>query len=90
MFTVTLGALGGHAQSAGRIKYYDDLLEENTERVMQGLPPTEGYRRLDDLIGKCMLESDTSQNDGVAIATDVMDFLGAFERLLGSILPQVN
>lgn len=78
---------------ADRMKYYDDLLEENTERVMQGLPPTEEYRRLDDLIGKCIGESDAGgyeQQDGVAIETEVMDFLGAFERLLGSTLMQVN
>jgi hypothetical protein len=35
---------------ATRIKYYDDLLEENTERAMRGLSPTEEYKRLDDIV----------------------------------------
>jgi hypothetical protein len=71
---------------AARIKHYDDLLEENMERAMRGLPPTEEYKRLDYLTDKFMTQIDaegTLDEEGAAIEVEVMDFLGAFERLLG-------
>jgi hypothetical protein len=72
--------------------YYDDLLNENTERALRGLPPTEEYKRLDSLTDKFMtqIEAESTLNgDGTlddeeaAIAVEVLEFLGAFERLLG-------
>jgi hypothetical protein len=78
---------------AARIKYYDDLLEENTERAMRGLPPTEEYKRLDYLTDKFMTQIDfegTLDEEGAAIEVEVLDFLGAFERLLGPQLLEVN
>ena len=82
------GALGGYV----RAKYYDDLLEENTKLVMRGLPPTAEYKRLDYLTEK-LLAHDAEGVGEVAIAMEVeevMDFLGAFERLLGPELMEVN
>ena len=78
---------------AARIKYYDDLLEENTERAMRGLPPTEEYKRLDYLTDKFMTQIDAGgslDEEGAAIEVEVLDFLGAFERLLGPQLLEVN
>jgi hypothetical protein len=78
---------------AARIKYYDDLLEENTDRAMRGLPPTEEYKRLDSLTAKFMTQIDaegTLDEEGVAIEVEVLDFLGAFERLLGPELLELN
>jgi hypothetical protein len=78
---------------AARIKYYDDLLEENTDRAMRGLPPTEDYKRLDYLTAKFMTQIDaegTLDEEGVAIEVEVLDFLGAFERLLGPELLELN
>jgi hypothetical protein len=72
--------------------YYDALIEENTQRAMRGLPPTEEYKRLDSLTDKFMtqIEAESTLNgDGAlddeeaAIAVEVLEFLGAFERLLG-------
>jgi hypothetical protein len=71
---------------AARTNYYDDLLEENTQRAMKRLPPTEEYKRLDYLTDRLMTQIDTGgtlDEEGVAIEMEVMDFLGAFERLLG-------
>src|ERR1700681_1483293 len=45
---------GGHANRAERVKYYDDLLERNTELAMKGLPPTGEYKRLDYLTEKLL------------------------------------
>ena len=78
---------------AARIKYYDDLLEENTERATRGLPATEEYKRLDYLTDKFMTQieaGDTLDKEGVAIEVEVLEFLGAFERLLGPKLLEVN
>jgi hypothetical protein len=78
---------------AARIKYYDDLLEENTDRAMRGLPLTEEYKRLDYLTAKFMTQIDaegTLDEEGVAIEVEVLDFLGAFERLLGPELLELN
>jgi hypothetical protein len=78
---------------ATRIKYYDDLLEENTERAMRGLPPTEEYKRLDYLTDKFMTQIEaegTLDEEGEAIEVEVLEFLGAFERLLGPQLLEVN
>ena len=78
---------------AARIMYYDNLLEENTERAMRGLPPTEEYKRLDYLTDKFMTQIDfggTLDEEGAAIEVEVLDFLGAFERLLGPQLLEVN
>jgi hypothetical protein len=78
---------------AARIKYYDDLLEENTDRAMRGLPPTEEYKRLDHLTDKFMTQIDfrgTLDEEGAAIEVEVLDFLGAFERLLGPQMLEVN
>jgi hypothetical protein len=78
---------------ATRIKYYDDLLEENTERAMRGLPPTEEYKRLDYLTDKFMTQIEaegTLDEEGVAIEVEVLEFLGAFERLLCAQLLEVN
>ncbi len=85
-------ALGGYVNRALRAKYYDDLLEENTKLVMRGLPPTAEYRRLDYLTEKLLAQDVEGVGHG-AIAMDaeeVMDFLGAFERLLGPELLNVN
>jgi hypothetical protein len=70
---------------AARAKYFDDLLEENTERAMRGLPPTEEYKRLDSLIDKFMtqIEGEDTLDESAAIEAEVLEFLGAFERLLG-------
>lgn len=78
---------------AARIKYYDDLLEENTDRAVRGLPPTEEYKRLDYLTDKFMTQIEfegTLDEQGAAIEVEVLDFLGAFERLLGFQLLEVN
>ena len=75
---------------AQRAKHYDDLLEENTQRVMNGLLPNEEYMRLDYLTEK-LLAPDGGCVGAVAMeAEEVMDFLGAFERLLGPELLNVN
>lgn len=66
-----------------RINYYDDLLEENTQRAMKRLPPTEEYKRLDYLTDKLMTQIDAGGALDEEIEVEVMDFLGAFERLLG-------
>jgi hypothetical protein len=81
----TLGALGGDVNRAARSNYYDDLLEENTQRAMKRLPPTEEYKRLDYLTNKLMTQIDegTLDEEGVSIEVEVLEFLGAFERLLG-------
>ncbi len=79
--------------NAERIRYYDELLEENAERMMRGLPPTEEYRRLDALTEKCMgrIEEDSGSDDGVVeVENEVIDFLDAFERLLGPELLTVH
>ena len=74
-----------------RIKYYDDLLEENTERVMKGLLPTPEYKRLDDLTDKCMAQIEAEYTENfVAMEAEVMDFLDAFERLFGARLLEVH
>lgn len=80
-----------------RIRYYDDLLEENTERALKGLAPSEEYKRLDYLTEKFMEQIDAEGTEGeegvvavVAAEAEVMDFLGAFERLLGPELLEVN
>lgn len=78
--------------TAKRIDYYDNLLQENTDRVLNGLPPTDEYRRLDALTEKCMARieaADTHNDDGV-VEVEVIDFLDAFERLLGSELLTVH
>jgi hypothetical protein len=78
---------------AARIKHYDDLLEENMERAMRGLPPTEEYKRLDYLTDKFMTQIEaegTLDKEGVEIEVEVLDFLGAFERLLGPELLELN
>jgi hypothetical protein len=77
---------------AQRDRYYDDLLERNTELVMRGMPPTAEYKRLDYLTEKLLAHDAGFIGDGaVAIeAEEVMDFLGAFERLLGPELFQLN
>ena len=78
---------------AARIKYYDDLLEENTERATRGLPATEEYKRLDYLTDKFMTQIEaegTLDEEGVAIEVEVLEFLSAFERLLGPQLLEVN
>jgi hypothetical protein len=78
---------------AARIKYYDDLLEQNTERAMRGLPPTEAYKRLDYLTDKFMTQIDAGgdlDEEGAAIEVEVLEFLGAFERLLGPQLFEMN
>ena len=75
--------------------YYDALIEENTQRVMRGLPPTAEYKRLDSLTDKFMTQIEaestldvagTLNDEEAAIAVEVLEFLGAFERLLGSEL----
>ena len=75
---------------AARINYYDDLLEENTQRAMKRLPPTEEYKRLDYLTDKLMTQIDAGGALDEEIEVEVMDFLGAFERLLGPQLSEVN
>jgi hypothetical protein len=77
---------------AQRDRYYDDLLEKNTELVMRGLPPTAEYKRLDYLTEKLLAhEAGCIGGGAVAMeAEEVMDFLGAFERLLGPALLEVN
>ncbi len=79
---------------AERIDYYDNLLQENTDRVLNGLPPTEEYRRLDALTEICMARieaADTHNDDGVVeVENEVIDFVDAFERLLGSELLTVH
>jgi hypothetical protein len=83
---------GGDVRTAQRSNYYEALIEENTQRVMRGLPPTAEYKRLDYLTDKFMtqIEAESTLNgDGTlddeeaAIAVEVLEFLGAFERLLG-------
>jgi hypothetical protein len=67
--------------------------KKNTERAMRGLPPTEEYKRLDYLTDKFMTQIDfegTLDEEGAAIQVEVLDFLGAFERLLGPQLLEVN
>jgi hypothetical protein len=69
-----------------RSNYYDALLEENTERAMTGLPPSAEYKRLDHLTDKFMTQIEvdgTLDHEGAAILGEVLEFLGAFERLLG-------
>ena len=75
---------------ARRINYYDDLLEENTQRAMKRLPPTQEYKRLDCLTDKLMTQIDAGGALDEEIEVEVMDFLGAFERLLGPQLSEVN
>jgi hypothetical protein len=88
------GCPGGHVNTVDRIRYYDDLLEENTERALKGLAPSEEYKRLDYLTEKFMEQIDAEGTEGqegvVAAEAEVMDFLGAFERLLGPELLEVN
>jgi hypothetical protein len=80
--------------SAERIKYYDNLVDENAERVLNGLSPTAEYRRLDSLIEEFMtrIEAEETGNaeEVIALQADVMDFLAAFERLFGAKLLEVN
>ena len=76
-------------RTAHRSNYYDALIDENTERAMKGLPPTDEYKRLDFLTDKFMAQIEVDgvlDNEGVAISAEVLEFLGAFERLLGSEL----
>ncbi len=76
---------------AQRAKYYDDLLEKNTELVMRGLPPTVEYKRLDYLTEKWLVQDASGvEGDETAIESEVLDFLGAFERLLGPVLVEIN
>jgi hypothetical protein len=80
---------GGDVRTAHRSNYYDALIDENTERAMKGLPPTDEYKRLDFLTDKFMAQIEVDgvlDNEGVAISAEVLEFLGAFERLLGSEL----
>ncbi len=79
--------LEGHVNRAQRVKYYDELLEKNTELVMRGLPPTDEYMRLDYLTGKLLAHDEQKpEDDDTAIAAEVLEFLCAFERLLGPAL----
>jgi hypothetical protein len=78
---------------AAKINYYDDLLEENTERAMRGLPPTEEYKRFDYLTDKFITQIEAEgalDEEDVLIEVEVLEFLGAFERLLGAQLLEVN
>lgn len=75
---------------AARINYYDDLLEENTQRAMKRLPLTEEYKRLDHLTHKLMAQIDAGGTLDEEMEFEVMDFLGAFERLLGPQLLEIN
>jgi hypothetical protein len=75
---------------AARINYYDDLLEENTQRAMKRLPLTEEYKRLDYLTDKLMAQIDAGGTLDEEIEFEVTDFLGAFERLLGPRLLEIN
>jgi hypothetical protein len=73
-------------RTAQTTNYYDALIEENTERAMRGLPPTEEYKRLDSLTDKFITQIEvagTLNDEEAAIAVEVLEFLGAFERLLG-------
>jgi hypothetical protein len=73
-----------------KIRYYDDLLEENTRRVMNGLSPTQEYMRLDYLTEK-LLAPEVGLIGGVDTEVEeVVDLLGAFQRLLGPKLLEVN
>jgi hypothetical protein len=77
---------GGDVRTAQRSNYYEALIEENAERAMRGLPPTAEYKRLDSLTDKFMRQievDDTLDHEGAAISAEVLEFLGAFERLLG-------
>ena len=77
---------GGDVRTTQTANYYDALIEENTQRVMRGLPPTDEYKRLDSLTDKFMTQIEvagTLHNEGAAISAEVLEFLGAFERLLG-------
>ncbi len=76
---------------AQRAKYYDDLLEKNTQLAMRGLPPTVEYKRLDYLTEKWLVQdAQGAEGDEAAIESEVLDFLGAFERLLGPVLVEAN
>jgi hypothetical protein len=80
---------GGDVRTPQRRNYYDALLDENTERVMKGLPPTAEYKRLDHLTDTFITQIEvhgTLDHEGAAISGEVLEFLGAFERLLGSDL----
>jgi hypothetical protein len=67
------------------IAYYDAMLQENTERNREDLPPTAEYKRLSDMVDAItaqLKEQGVAPDDEtlMAVPKEVADFMEAIDR----------
>jgi hypothetical protein len=67
------------------IKYYDAMLQEHSQRVEDGVPPTAEYKRLSDFVDSITKQLEeqglTEDDEGrISYPKEVGDFLEAFDR----------